>query len=132
MKNFYRFAMLMAAIAMLMISVVAPCGAQLVGTTFGFPSVFQSSDVTAFTKDLVAATDNEAVNIDFGAGLGLGTCGLGGFTGFPSISQVSEQTYYAEHTDFYHSEEVAAFNYPFASVGGCGLPGLAGMGIPFC
>jgi hypothetical protein len=113
----------MAATAMLLATFAAPSGAQLVSTSFGFPSVFQSGTSTAFSRDLVSAQDLESVNIDFGAA-GLG-CGLG----FPSISQTSEQTYYAEHTDFYHSEEVAAFNYPFATVGAACLPGLGGFGL---
>jgi hypothetical protein len=105
-----------------------PVGAQLTATEFGFPSVFQTGSTTAFSKDLVTAQDLESLNINFGAA-GLG-CGLG----FPSISQTVDKSYYAEHTDFYTTTETSAFNYPYASVGaigGCGLPGLAGFGLPY-
>jgi hypothetical protein len=76
----------------------------------------------------VSATDFENVDINFGAA---GLAGLGCGLGFPSISQTVEKTYYADSMDFYHTEETAAFNYPFVdvgTVGGCGLPGLAGLG----
>jgi hypothetical protein len=125
MKSINKLAMLMAATAIVLAAFAVPSGAQLTSTSFGFPSVFQSASTTAFTKDLVTAQDLESVNINFGAA-GLG-CGLG----FPSISQTVDKSYFAEHTDFSHTEEVAAFNYPFASVGtvgGCGLPGLGGFG----
>jgi hypothetical protein len=114
----------MAATAMLL-AAIAPAGAQLSPISYGFPSVFQNIVTTAFSKDLVTATNFEDVSINFAPALA-GACGLGvGFSGFPSISQTSEQTYYAEHTDFTHTEETAAFNYPFVGVGGLG-------GLPFC
>jgi hypothetical protein len=125
--------MLMAATAMLVVTVatIAPAAAQLTPFSCGFPSVFQSSDTTAFTKDLVTATDLEDLAINFGPSLA-GACGVG-FGGFPSISQTVEKTYYGEHTDFYHNEEVAAFNYPYASVGGLGgLSGLSGLPFGIC
>jgi hypothetical protein len=124
MKCINKLAILMAATAIVLATFAMSAGAQLTATEFGFPSVFQSGSTTAFTKDLVTAQDLESVNIDFGsAGLG---CGLG----FPSISQTVDKSYYAEHTDFSHTEETAAFNYPFASVGtvgGCGLTGFGGL-----
>jgi hypothetical protein len=133
-KSIFKLAIAMAATAMLLAVFVVPSGAQLTATSFGFPSVFQSGSTTAFSRDLQTAQDLESVNINFGA------AGLGGLgCGFPSISQTVDQSYYAEHTDFYHTEEVAAFNYPYASVG-CvdgfglgglgGLAGLAGLGLP--
>ena len=133
MKSINKLAILMAATAIVLATFAVPSGAQLTSTSFGFPSVFQSGSTTAFTKDLVTAQDLESVNINFGAA-GLG-CGLG----FPSISQTVDKSYFAEHTDFYHTEETAAFNYPFASVGSVGgfglrglggLAGLAGLGLP--
>ena len=129
MKSIVKLAMLMAATAMLLATFAMPSGAQLVSTAFGFPSVFQSGSTTAFSRDLQTAQDLESVNVDFGAA-GLG-CGLG----FPSISQTVDKSYYAEHTDYYNTQSVAAFNYPFATVGaaclpGFGLGGLAGLGLP--
>jgi hypothetical protein len=132
-KSIFKLAIVMAATAIVLATFAMSAGAQLTATEFGFPSVFQSGSTTAFTKDLVTAQDLESVNVDFGAA-GLG-CGLG----FPSISQTVDKSYYAEHTDFYHTEEVAAFNYPYASVGSVGgfglggfggLAGLAGLGLP--
>ncbi len=111
----------------MLLAAATPAGAQLTSMAYGFPSVFQTGSTTAFSKDLVTAQNLESVNIDFGlAGLG----GLGGFGGFPSISQTVEQSYYEEHTDFYQTTQTSAFNYPYASVGSVGLPGLAGFGLP--
>jgi hypothetical protein len=118
---------------MLMAMAIVPAGAQLTSIAYGFPSIFQTGSTTAFSRDLVTAQDLESVNIDFGAA---GLYGLG-CGGFPSISQTVDQSYYAEHTDFYHTEETAAFNYPFVGLGsacGYGLPGLdglAGLGLPY-
>lgn len=113
-----KLAILLAATAIVVVAAagIAPAGAQLVATSFGFPSIFQSGTTTAFTQDLMNAQNLQSVNINFGLG------------GFPSISQTSDQSYVASHTDYSHTEEVAAFNYPFATVGAAGLPGL---GLPF-
>jgi hypothetical protein len=126
--------MIMAATAIVLATFAMTAGAQLTATEFGFPSVFQSGSTTAFSRDLATAQNLESVNINFGA------AGLGGLgCGFPSISQTVDQSYYQEHTDFYHTEEVASFNYPYASVGSVGgfglggfggLAGLAGLGLP--
>lgn len=116
MKSIYRLAIIMAATALLL-ATMPPAGAQLVPTAFGFPSVFQNSQTTAFTKDLVTAQDLESLNINFP----VTACGIG-FGGFPSISQTVDKSYYAEHTDFYHNEQTAAFNYPFVGIGGAALP----------
>lgn len=124
----------MAATAMLMAAVTTPAGASLTSMTYGMPSVFQTATTTGFSRDLVSATNFENVDINFGAA---GLAGLGcGFGGFPSISQTVEQTYFEEHTDFFHTEETAAFNYPFLGVGSAcgGLPGLSGLsgyGLPY-
>lgn len=103
--------------------------AQLASVGFGFPSVFHNAETTAFNRDILNVIENEAVNIDFG-----GAClgGIGGFGGgFPSISQVSEKSMYAESTSYYHTEETDAFNYPYVATGGAiaGLPGLGGLPI---
>jgi hypothetical protein len=109
--------MLMATIA------IAPTNAQLTAVEYGFPSIFQNAISTAFSRDIVSATNFENVNIDFGAA-GLAGFGIGGF---PSISQVSEQTYFEEHTDYLHTEETTAFNYPYVGVGG-----LSGLPLGLC
>jgi len=126
-KSIFKLAMILAATAMLLAAAM-PAGAQLASMAYGFPSVFQTGSTTAFSKDLATAQNLESVNINFGA------TGLGGFGGFPSISQTVDQSYYEEHTDFYHTEETSAFNYPFVGVGGVGgygLPGLDGLGLPY-
>ncbi len=110
----------------MLVAAIAPAGAQLTPVSYGFPSVFQNLVTTAFSKDLVTATNFEDVNINFGPA-GVSALGLG-FGGFPSISQTSEQTYFAEHTDFTHTEETSAFNCPFVGVGG----GLSGLPFGLC
>ena len=107
----------MAATAMLLATVV-PAGAQLVPTAFGFPSIFQNSQTTAFTKDIATAQDLESLSIAFSPV----AAGCMGITALPSISQTVDKSYYAEHTDFYHNEQTAAFNYPFVGIGGAALP----------
>lgn len=95
-------------------AIITPASSQLVATQFGFPSIFQNSEATAFTRDTFYATNFEDVSINFGAIP----------FGFPSISQTSIQTVSATHTDFSHTEETAAFAYPFAGVGAAGIPGM--------
>ena len=89
-------------------------GAQLVGTSFGFPTILQTGETTAFNKDTALATDDEAFSLAFPAG---------GF-GFPTISQTVSQTQALTHTDFAQTSETAAFAYPFVGVGAAGFPGL--------
>ena len=111
MRSISKLAILMAATLML-VNTVAPAGAQLASIAYGYPSIFQNGETTAFSRDIVSTTDLESANIDFGA------AGLTGLTiGFPTISQTSEQTYYAEHMDYAQTTETAAFNYPYLSVG---------------
>lgn len=95
-------------------------GAQLVGTSFGFPTIMQTGATTAFNQDTAAATDNEAVSIAFPTG---------GF-GFPTIAQTVNQAQTLTHTDFAQTTETAAFSYPFVGVGAAGFPAL-GLG-GFC
>ncbi len=94
-------------------AVLAPCAsAQLVGTAFGFPTILQTGSTTAFNQDTAAATDNEAVSINFASGF------------FPTISQTVDQTQTLTHTAFAQTTETAAFSYPFVGVGGAAIPGF--------
>ena len=122
MKSVFKLAILLAATAMLLFAAV-PAGAQLAPISYGFLSVFQSGSTTAFSRDLVSAQDLESLAINFAPG----ACGMA----FPSISQTVDKSYYAEHTDYSHTEEVAAFNYPFVNVGTCGL-GYGGLPFGIC
>ncbi|HUL62879.1 MAG TPA: hypothetical protein VLT35_07425, partial [Methanocella sp.] len=45
--------------------VIAPAGASLVGTAFGFPTITQTGTTTAFNRDTAAATDTEAFALAF-------------------------------------------------------------------
>jgi len=101
---------------LLALAFVATCtaGAQLAATSFGFPTIVQTGETTAFNQDTAVATDNEAFSLAFPAG---------GF-GFPTISQTVVQTQALTHTDFAQTSETAAFAYPFVGVGAAGFPGL--------
>ena len=139
------------AIAMLFSVVVAiPAYANLVPTTFGFPVIVQNGSTSAFNQDTAAATDFEAININFpvsadgvdlgpttvsGALSGLGVTGTGTASAnvlpfgpvnlaFPDISQVVDQTQDTTHTDFSQTNEYAEFAYPFVGVGSVSLPGF--------
>lgn len=110
MSNLTKIAILLAATAMLA-AMVLPAGAQLVPIQYSFPSIFQNKDVTAFSKDILAATDNENLAISFAPSIG------GLVASFPSIVQTVDKSTYAEHTDFYQSHETSAFNSPYLGVG---------------
>ena len=126
MKNVVSFGVLF----LLLLSVMATsmASAQLVGTSFGFPTIAQTGTTTAFNQDTAVATDNEAFALAFpntGEGIIDDTPATAGFTvGLPTIAQTTDQTQVLTHTDFAQTNETAAFSYPFVGVGGVALPGL--------
>lgn len=101
---------------------VAPVCAQLVPTSFGFPTIIQTGTTTAFVQDTANAQDFEDVSISFPTADAL-SCGAVGLA-FPSISQTSLQTQSATHTEFSQTTQYAEFSYPFVGVGATGLPGF--------
>jgi hypothetical protein len=111
---------------LLTLAVIATCtaDAQLVGTSFGFPTMIQSGQTTAFNQDIATAFDNEAVNVGFPTAT-TGACGIG--MAFPTVSQTAVQGQTLMHSDFAQTTENAAFSYPMVGVG-TGL-GFAGFGM---
>ena len=111
----------------LALAVVGMSTASLVGTAFGFPTILQTGQTTAFNRDTAAATDTEALAISFG-GPGIsevipGTPAVGSFTlGLPTIVQTVAQTQVLTHCDYATTTETAAFSYPFVGVGGVCIP----------
>jgi hypothetical protein len=97
--------------------------ASLVSTSFGFPTIVQSSNAVAFQQDTADAIDFETINIDFPTLAG-GLCGAGLGMAFPSISQTSLQSTSMTHTEFAQTSECAQFSYPFVGVGAACLPGF--------
>lgn len=124
MKRSIVYGMVLA----LAFALVAPVGASLVGTAFGYPTIVQTGSTTAFNQDTAAATDNEAFALAFpntGTSIIDGSPTTGGFgMGFPTIAQTSEQTQVLTHTDFAQTNETAAFSYPYVGVGGVSIPGF--------
>ena len=100
----------------LALALVAPAGASLVGTAFGFPSIVQTGTTTAFNRDTAAATDTEAFALAFPTVVGAAA--------FPTISQTVAQTQVLTHCDYATTTENAAFSYPFVGVGGVAIPGF--------
>jgi hypothetical protein len=112
----------------LALALVAPAGASLVGTAFGYPTITQTGTTTAFNRDTAAATDTEAFALAFpNAGVTdiLGNSAIAGLTlGLPTIAQTVEQTQVLTHCDFATTTEEAAFAYPYVGVGGVSIPGF--------
>lgn len=102
---------------------VSAVSADLVSTSFGFPSIVQSSNAVAFEQDTADATNFQTVSIDFPS-LVNGFCGAGVGMAFPSISQTSLQTSSMTHTEFAQTSEFASFAYPFVGVGAACIPGF--------
>jgi len=100
--------------------------AQLVPTSFGFPTIVQIANAVAWSQDTANAVDYQNVNIDFSGGGVPFSPGVA--FSFPSISQTSLQTQSVTHTDFSQSNQFAEFAYPFVGVGATGLP-LSGFGF---
>jgi hypothetical protein len=98
--------------------------AQLIPTSFGFPTIVQSSNTVAFNQDTANALDFQDVSIDFSGGLPFGPVSLA----FPSIHQTSLQTQSVTHTSFVQTNEFAEFAFPFVGVGATGIPGF-GFGL---
>ncbi|OPY28603.1 MAG: hypothetical protein A4E28_01442 [Methanocella sp. PtaU1.Bin125] len=112
-------------------ALVAPAGASLVGTAFGYPTILQTGTTTAFNRDTAAATDTEAFALSFPTTADSAFTSLPGLpTGgafnlaFPSIAQTVAQTQVLTHCDFATTTEEAAFAYPFVGVGGVSIPGF--------
>ncbi|CAJ35291.1 hypothetical protein LRC317 [Methanocella arvoryzae MRE50] len=126
MKTVYKLGILLATALLAISALGLPAAhAQLTATSFGFPQIFHNAEVTSFNRDILSQIENEAINIDFGA------AGLYGLGAFPTISQVSERSMYAESTSFYHSEETDAIGYPYVNVGTAYAGGLPFAGLPF-
>jgi hypothetical protein len=114
--------------ALLIAPAIVPAYAQLVSTSFGFPTIVQTGSTTAFTQDTANAQDYENVDISFPTAVE-GTVPFGAVSlAFPSISQTSLQTQSATHTQFVQTNEFAEFAYPFVGVGAASLPGF-GFGL---
>jgi hypothetical protein len=126
-KTICKSVILLATALLIVTAVGLPAAnAQLASMAYGFPQVFHNAETTAFNRDILNQISNEAINIDFGAA---GLCGLGGF---PTISQVSEQSTYAESTNYYHTEETDAIGYPYVATGTACAGGLPGLGaLPY-
>jgi hypothetical protein len=126
MKSIFKYAILVAG-ALLLVATVAQASAQLAAISYGYPSIYQNAQTTAFSRDIQSAQDLESANVDFGA------AATGLALGFPTISETSDQSYYAEHMDYSQTTSTAAFNYPYVSLGGDGglsmLTALSGFGI---
>ncbi len=102
---------------------VSGASAQLIPTSFGFPTIVQSSNTVAFNQDTANALDFQDVSINFptmGGGLPFGGVSLA----FPSIHQTSLQTQSLTHTSFVQTNEFAEFAFPFVGVGTTGIPGF--------
>ena len=131
MSNILKYGILLV-LAVAFVTMIAPAGANLVGTAFGFPTIVQNGATTAFNRDTAAATDNEAVAIAFPTTNtdidlpGMDAIGeVGGFgVAFPTIVQTAEQSQVLTHCDFAQTTENAAFAYPFTTVGAAGIPGF--------
>ncbi len=127
MNKYVAFGILLV----LAVFLVAPAGASLVGTAFGFPTIVQSGTTTAFNRDTAAATDTEAFALAFPTGESLLdtfpgiVSGVTAFNlGLPTIAQTVAQTQVLTHCDFATTSENAAFAYPFVGVGGVAIPGF--------
>ncbi len=115
---------LVVAMAML----IAPVYAQLVPTSFGFPTIVQTGSTTAFSQDTANALNYQNVDINFPTA-SAGAVPFGAVSlAFPSISQTSLQTQSVTHTDFSQTSEFSEFAYPFVGVGAAALPGF-GFGL---
>ena len=131
MSNVMKYGTLLV-LAVAIAAMIAPAAANLAGTAFGFPTIVQNGQTTAFNRDTAAATDNEAVAIAFPTTNtdidlpGMDSIGsVGGFgVSFPTIVQTAEQSQVLTHCDFATTTENAAFAYPFTTVGACGIPGF--------
>jgi hypothetical protein len=115
---------LAVATVLLIASVIVPACAQLVPTSFGFPTIVQKGSTTAFTQDTANALNYQNVDISFPTAAE-GAVPFGAVSlAFPSISQTSLQTQSATHTAFSQTNEFAEFAYPFVGVGAASLPGF--------
>jgi hypothetical protein len=99
------------------------CGAsaQLVPTSYGFPTIVQSNNAVSYNQDTANALDYQNVNVDFPSSLAFSP---GVDMAFPSISQTSLQTQSVTHTDYSQSNSFSEFAYPFVGIGTSGLSGF--------
>ncbi len=137
----------LVVLALALVAMILPAGANLVPTSFGFPVIVQSGTTTAFNQDTASAVDIEDVSINFPAFTDNTVLGPSTFCdgtvddvsgvktanvlpfgpvnlAFPSISQTVMQTQEVTHTDFAQTNEFAEFAYPFVGVGPVCLPGF--------
>ncbi len=119
--------MLNRAVALVTLAVVVcfftiGANAQLVSTSYGFPTIVQSSNSVAWSQDTANALDYQDASVTFptaGLAFSPGVC-----MSFPDIHQTSLQTQSVTHTDYAQTNQFAEFAYPFVGVGGVSLPGF--------
>jgi hypothetical protein len=96
--------------------------AQLVPTSYGFPTILQTSNTVAYSQNTANALNYQNVNVNFPTDLG---CSTGVDMAFPDISQTSLQTQSQTQTQYTQTNSYSEFSYPFVGIG----TGLAGFSL---
>lgn len=110
---------LFALLAISLILAVPVAGASFPSTSFGFPTMFQSRNTTAFNQAIGNSWDLES--LDFSP-FGTGTFG------FPVVSQSGVRGQSIEATEFAQTTTISAFSYPAITTGLSGFGSFDGFG----
>jgi hypothetical protein len=109
--------------ALLVLAMIPAVSAELSPLSYGFPTMFQSSNNIGFNKAIANAWDVESLNFSpFGTG---GTSFGFGSLGCPVVSQSDVQGQSIMATEFAQSTQFTAFSYPAIDTS----LGFAGFGI---
>ncbi len=111
---------LLALVALAVVAVSCPAGANLTPIAWGFPVMVQNGSLTQMQAATQSASDMESANIAFPS---MGGGGIFG-SAFPSIAQNSLQNALATNMLFGQQTQSSFFAYPFLSIGGAPVPGM--------
>jgi hypothetical protein len=90
-----------------------PVGAQLIGTQFSFPEIYQTSNAVAWAQDYANTYNYQQASVSFPTY----STGFGGVA-FPCIDQTSLQTQTMYHSDYSQNTQTTVIGYPYLGITG--------------
>lgn len=109
----------MVLFAVLVVAMMTlPGYASLIPMSWGFPTMVQNNSLTDLENNFATSSDFEFSNISFP------TAGLTGFSTFPTITQISNQSSLLSQFKFQNQQQSAQFAYPWISIGFSPVPSM--------
>ncbi len=97
-----------------------PVYASLIPMSWGFPQLNQNNSLTSFEHSFALQNDSELADISFPTM----SSGLSGFSTFPTITQIANQSSLLSQFKFANQQQGMSFSYPWLSIGFSPVPSM--------